>query len=176
MDLALQLGKTILIKPFLLSFLITLVSTPFVIRLAKYWGLVDDPKKRKHPAHTETRIIPRAGGISIFFGILVGSALSVPFSKQLAGILLGAAIIVGTGIVDDKLDLNPYLRFVTNIVAATLAVGAGVGIAYVTNPFGPGVIHLDTLRFSFNFLGNHSVLILADLLAVLWIIWCMNMV
>lgn len=176
MDLAFNLGKTVLVKPFLLAFLFSFISTPFVIRLAKYWGLVDDPKKRRHPAHTETRVIPRAGGLSVFFGILIASALTVSFSKQLAAILIAATIVVFVGLVDDKIDLNPYVRFITNFIAAIVAVAGGVGIAYVTNPFGPGVIRLDALRFTFDFFGSHSVLILADLLAVLWIVWCMNMV
>ncbi len=176
MDLAVQLGKTVLIKPFIISFLISFLATPFVIRLANYWGLVDDPKKRKHPAHTEQRVIPRAGGLAIFFGILVGVGLTLPFTKQLAGILLGALIIVIVGIVDDKLDLNPYFRFITNIIAALLVVGSGIGISFVTNPFGPGVIGLDAWRISFEFLGKHSILLLADLLAVIWIVWCINMV
>lgn len=176
MELVTQLGKTLLFKPLLTAFFITLIATPFVIKLANYWGLVDDPQKRKHPAHTEHRIVPRAGGLAIFLGILVASAMTVPFSKQLAGILIGAAIIIIVGIIDDKIDINPYFRFFTNILAAVIVVGSGVGITYITNPLGPGVIHLDTLKLTFNFLGNHSVIILADLLAIIWIVWCMNMV
>ncbi len=176
MELATQLGITLLFKPFLVAFFITLISTPFVIRLAHYWGLVDDPKKRKHPAHTEKRVIPRAGGLAIFIGIFVAIAVTLPFTKQLAGIILGASLIVVTGIIDDKIDLNPYVRFFTNILAALLVVGSGVGITYITNPLGEGIIHLDTLRLNVDFLGNHSIIILADILAVLWIVWCMNMV
>lgn len=171
-----QLGKTLLLKPFFIAFIISFISTPFVIRLANYWGLVDDPKKRKHPAHTEERVIPRAGGLAIFFGIMVGVGLTLPFTKQLAGILLGSLVIVLVGIADDKLDLNPYFRFVSNFLAAAFVVGSGIGISYITNPLGPGVIHLDAFRISFDFFGRHSILFLADLLAIIWIVWCTNMV
>lgn len=176
MNVTAQLGLTLLIKPFLVAFFISLLSTPFVIKMAHYWGLVDDPAKRKHPAHTEKRVIPRAGGVAIFLGVIVATALTVPFNKQIAGILLGASIIIAVGIADDKLDLNPYVRFGTNFFAAVLVVMSGVGITYVTNPLGGGVIYLDTLKFTFNFLGTHSIIILADLLAILWIVWCTNMV
>lgn len=176
MDIAFSLGKTLLIKPLLTAFFISFLSTPFVIKVAQYWGLVDDPKKRRHPAHTETRVVPRAGGLAVFLGIFVAASITLPFSKQLAGIMLGGVIIVIVGLLDDKFDLNPYFRFVTNFFAALLVVGSGVGISYITNPFGGGVIMLDTVRFSFDLFGRHSVVILADLLALVWIVWCMNMV
>ncbi len=176
MDLTTQLVRSLLVKPFFIAFVMSFISTPFVIKLAHYWGLVDDPKKRKHPAHVEVRVIPRAGGIALFLGILVASALTFSFSKQIAGILMGAALIVGLGIVDDKIDLNPYARFAVNLLAALIPVGAGIGISFVTNPLGGDVIHLDTWRFTFNFFGQHSVIIIADLLAIVWIVWCMNLV
>lgn len=177
MEDVVPLVKTLLFKPFFTALVMSFIATPFVIRLANYWGLVDDPKKRKHPAHTEKRVIPRAGGLAIFLGILATVPLFVPFSQQLVGILTGAAIIVIVGIIDDKVDLNPYFRFFTNILAAVIVVGSGVGISYITNPLGSGVIRLDEWRLVFNFLGeSHSIVVWADLLAVFWIAWCMNMV
>jgi UDP-GlcNAc:undecaprenyl-phosphate GlcNAc-1-phosphate transferase len=175
MDHIVDLGKGILLKPFLASFFISLIATPVVIKIANYWGLVDDPKKRKHPAHTEERIVPRAGGLAIFLGIAVAVGIFLPFSKQLAGIMMGSLIVVVVGILDDKFDLDPYFRLVTNIVAALIVVGSGIGISYITNPFG-GIIYFDYYRITFNLFGSHSIVFLADLLAILWIVWCMNMV
>jgi UDP-GlcNAc:undecaprenyl-phosphate GlcNAc-1-phosphate transferase len=65
-----------------------------------------------------------------------------------------------------------------------VVVAGGVGIVFITNPFfaignfgGWGeVIRLDSLRFVFNFLGTHSILILADIFALFWIVWVINMV
>ncbi|EKD58027.1 MAG: glycosyl transferase family protein, partial [uncultured bacterium] len=56
---------------------------------------------------------------------------------------------------------------------------------FITNPlhiFGSGsfwteeVLRLDVWRIPFNFLGEHSILILADLFALFWIVWVINMV
>jgi UDP-GlcNAc:undecaprenyl-phosphate GlcNAc-1-phosphate transferase len=56
-----------------------------------------------------------------------------------------------------------------------MVVGFGLGIPYISNPFG-GIIQLDTWRFSFEVFGVHNILIFADLLAILWLTWTMNMV
>ncbi len=158
----------------LVAFLTTFGSTPVVIRLAKRFGLVDDPKLRPHPAHIHKGIIPRAGGLAIYLGLVLAS-LFLPFSKALTGILIGGGIIVLVGLWDDKKDLSPYFRFLTNFLAAGIVIGFGVGIPYITNPLG-GILHLDTWRLTFNFWGEHSILVWADLFALFWIVWCANMV
>lgn len=158
-----------------LSFLITFVSTPFIIKLANRFGLVDDPKKRKHPARVHKKIIPRAGGLSIYLGIFLAALFLLPLTKKLMGIFLGASLTVLIGLLDDKYDLNPYVRLVGNFFAAALVVGSGIGIAYITNPFN-GIIHLDQPRIYFNFYGPHSIWILSDIFALIFIAWMMNMI
>ena len=157
------------------SFLVSFLVTPVVIRFAKKYSLVDNSKTRPHPAHTHQGIIPRAGGLAIFLGIFVPTVLTIPISKTLIGIFFGALILLIVGLWDDKKDRSPYLRFITNIIAAVFVIGAGIGIPYITNPFG-GILNLDIYRITFNFLGNHSILIIADLFALIWIIWTTNIV
>lgn len=170
------LFRNIALEPLLVSIILTLISVPAVIQIAKYFGLVDDPAKRPHPAHTETRIIPRAGGLALFFGLVLTMGIFVPFAKGITGILLGAGLLVGVGLIDDYRDVHPYIRFGVNIVAAILAVSGGAGLGFITNPFTGGVLHFDTVRWTFNFLGQHSILPIADFLAIIWIAWTMNMV
>ncbi len=170
------LFKNIALEPLLVSALLTFIAVPAVIQIAKYFNLVDDPSKRAHPAHTESRIIPRAGGLAIFFGLVLAVSIFVPFAKGITGILLGAGLLVGVGLIDDYRDVHPYVRFGVNILAAILAVAGGAGLGFITNPFTGGVLHFDTIRWSFDFLGQHSILPIADLLAILWIAWTMNMV
>lgn len=159
----------------LLSLIITFTITPMVARFAKKFGLVDNPKKRFHPAHTHKGILPRAGGAGILLGIFLPIFFFFPITKTILFILWGAIILVIVGIWDDKKDRSPYLRFLTCAIAALVAIGGGVGIPYITNPF-DGVIHLDTLKITFEFFGPHSILILADILAMLWIVWVTNIV
>lgn len=164
------------IPAFLVSTLITLLATPIVRGLAIRWGLVDDFAKRPHPAHTHTGIIPRAGGLAIYLGTILTILLFLPVTKLVIGIMITISILTIVGLVDDKGDVNPYLRLATNITAALVVVGAGAGIPYITNPLTGGVILLDTWRLSFNFLGYHSILVWADLFAFVWILWTMNIV
>jgi len=136
---------------------------------------MDDPKTRPHPAHTHKTAIPRAGGLSIFLGIFFPLIFLIPILKSITGIFLGSIILILVGLWDDKKDRSPYIRFITNCLAAAVAIGFGVGIPYITNPFG-GVIRLDLWRITFDFWGNHSILVWADILALVWIVWTTNIV
>ena len=161
---------------FLFALSITFAVTPLVIFLANRFGLVDDPRTRYHPAHVHTGIIPRAGGLALAAGVLIPVILLLGFTKISVGIMIACLILVAVGLADDKKDINPYVRFFTNTVSALIIVAAGIGIPYVTNPISGGVIHLDTLRITFDFFGPHSILVWADLFALLWILWTINIV
>lgn len=173
------------IWPFIGAFLASVVLTSVTIMLAKKYGLVDDPRRRHHPAALHKKIIPRAGGLPIFVAVAAISLILAGPSKALWGILSGGLILVGVGLVDDKYDLPSGVKLLAQAAAALVVVGFGVGINFVTNPFllidptglGVGnVLYLDNLRFTFNFLGEHSIVVLADLAALIWIIWVINMV
>ncbi|MBI3379496.1 undecaprenyl/decaprenyl-phosphate alpha-N-acetylglucosaminyl 1-phosphate transferase [Candidatus Gottesmanbacteria bacterium] len=160
---------------FLISFLITSGITPGIISIALKFKLVDDPKTRPHPAHTHKSVIPRAGGLPIFFGIFFPFLFLFPIPKEIVGIFLGSVILVLVGLWDDRKDRSPYLRFLTNCLSAIIAIGFGVGIPYITNPFG-GIIHLDLWRIPFNLWGGHSILVLADMIGFFWILWTTNII
>lgn len=156
--------------------LLTWAMTPFVMKLAVKWKLVDDPKKRWHPAHTHKGIIPRAGGLALFLGVAASVFLFLPVTKLMFGILAGATILTVIGLFDDRRDVSPYLRLLTNALAALVVIGAGAGIPFITNPITGDILRLDTWRISFEFFGTHSILVWADLLAFVWIMWTMNIV
>lgn len=164
-----------LITIFIVSAVITFFLTPITIFLAKKYGLVDDPRKRPHPAHTHKNIVPRAGGLPIFLGIFLPLIFISTVNQQIIGILLGAIILTLVGLWDDIKDRSPYIRFLTNCLAAIVVIFAGVGIPFITNPLG-GVINLDTWKISFNLNGTHSIIILADILAFFWIVWTTNII
>lgn len=162
--------------PIIVSFIATVVFLPPTIALAKKLKLVDNPQIRQHPAHTQKRIVPRAGGLAVFAGIVLTIALFIPFDKQTIGILTGLFVLLIVGLLDDKYHhLSPYFRLLAQFIAAGLAVGMGVGIAFITNPLG-GIIHFNTLILPVNILGSHHIILLADLLALVWIVWVMNMI
>lgn len=161
--------------PFITGVIVTYFLTPIVIYLATRWHLVDDPNLRRHPAHTHRGIIPRAGGLAILAGIILPVLFFLPLSKAMVGILAAVCLTAIIGLWDDRSDLSPYFRFLANIATALIVVGAGIGVPFITNPLG-GVIHLDTWRITFSFFGTHSILVWADIFAVLWIVWTMNIV
>ena len=156
--------NVLFVYPFLLSLFLTIFFTPFVIKIAKKFKLVDDPKKHKHPAITHKKIIPRAGGLGILLGIVISALFFLPHTYQLFIILFSCFLVVLVGLLDDRYDLSPYLRFVSNILAALFVVLLGVNIPYVTNPLG-GILHF----------GSFQQYFLPQLFAVIWIVWVMNM-
>ncbi len=165
-----------LLLPALTAFIITFASVFPTIKLAKKYKLVDDPKKRPHPAHLHDKVIPRAGGLAIFAGILISTLFFVPLDKHIWGIILGSLTLVIVGLWDDRLrNFSPFPRLILQILAAGIVVISGVGITFITNPLG-GIIRLDTIVWPINFLGLHNILVIADLFAFFWIVWMMNMI
>lgn len=165
-----------LIWPFLFSSIIAAVFTPLTIYIAKKLNLVDNPKTRPHPAHVQNRIVPRAGGLPVFIAIFLCILLFIPFDKHILGILLGSFILLVLGLLDDYLkDFSPYPRLLLQFVAAGVVVASGVGITFITNPFG-GILRLDQWVIPLELFGSHNILIIADILAFIWIIWMMNCV
>lgn len=164
-----------LLISFILAFLTSLVLTKVTIGLAKKYKFVDNPEFHRHPAILHKRTVPRAGGLPIFLATVAVSLLLLPLSQQLVGIILGGLVLVAVGLVDDRWDLAAGWKLAAQIAAALIVVGSGVGIAFITSPFG-GVIRLDTWRVVFDFFGQHSILVFADLFALFWIVWVINMV
>lgn len=171
-----EILTTLLLWPALVSFLIAACTTPLVIRAARPLGIMDDPKKRRHPASLHQKPVPRGGGLSIFLAILGASLVFLPVDQRLLGILMGGAIIVLVGLWDDKKDINPYFRLISQFLAGGIVVASGIGIAFVSNPLG-GIIDLSSPRVGFEFLGEQrSIWLLSAGFGLLWIVSLMNAV
>lgn len=155
----------------LLSFLFTIPTIHYAVK----WNLVTDKTKRLHPAHTHTGVIPRAGGLPIYLAFLCVSLLFIPLNKIVVGILISSGLLVILGLLDDYFDTSPYIRFAANFVIAAILIGFGLGIPFISNPFGDP-IRLDTIRWTFDLFGTHSIIVIGNLLAILWLVWTTNMV
>jgi len=168
----------LLLLPLALSFVISFLTTPLTIILAKKFKVMDDPKKHKHPKVIHAYPVPRGGGIPIWLSLLTVFAF-LPAGKHLMGIITGATIALIVGLLDDRFEekVSPYFRLLSNFLAGALVVGAGIGIAFITNPLTGGVLRLDEPKIIFEFLGKtRSIWVLSDILALFWIAWCMNFV
>jgi len=123
---------------FIVALIITYASTPLSIRLAYKIGALDIPKdsRRMHKKPT-----PRIGGVAIVYGFLISTlcfsnfVLNGEFNKSLIGILLGAVIIAVLGFLDDLKPKKAILKFLIQIVAASVPVFLGVRVIAISNPF-----------------------------------------
>ena len=162
--------------PFVFALLVTAIATPLALKIISRLGLIDDPKLHDHPGVIHTKPVPRGGGLPLFIGILIPSIFFLPINNITIAIFIAAFLMLSVGLIDDKLnargkDVSPYLRFVINILCAIIVVGSGVGIPFITNPFG-GILHLDQIFISLPILPLQ--ISLSSFFAILWIIWVMN--
>lgn len=163
-----------IILGFVSAFFITILATPLAIKFAKKFRLLDDPAKRPHPAHVQDRIVPRAGGIPIFMGIVISMLLFAGINFVNFEIIMALTLLLVVGLLDDFLrEFKPSIRLGLQLLAAIIAVGSGIGIDFITNPLG-GILNLDF--YSVNFFGLGEINFIADIFAVIWIVWMMNMV
>ena len=122
---------------YVFAFITALVSsallTPLVIALAKQIGAIDypDDDRRIH-----TTPIPRIGGLAIFFAFLLSvSIFSDLSSEKIFGLIIGATIIVGIGLIDDVKGVKAKTKLLVEIIAASLLFYYGFRIEFFTNLF-----------------------------------------
>ena len=113
------------------ALVISFLTTPVVKTFAYKVGAIDVPKdaRRMHKVP-----IPRLGGLAIFIGFMVSILLFAKITPEMKSILLGAVIIVVLGVVDDIMALPAMLKFVVQIVAASIPATHGVQILAFSNP------------------------------------------
>ena len=107
---------------------ISCLGTPLVKWLARKVGAMDIPKDKRRMHHEP---IPRMGGLGIFLGFLVSFLIFGEMDTELRGILIGAAVIVALGIVDDIKALPALPKFLVQIIAAVIVVAHGCRIENV---------------------------------------------
>ncbi len=155
-----------IIGPISTAFLTTVVTVPLLLPILKKYKLVDDPASRQHPAIIHNKPVPRGGGIPLFIGALVAGLIFLPLNGIVIAVYLASFLSLAVGVLDDKYDISPYIRFAVNILCALLVVAAGVNIPFITNPLG-GILYLN--HFGVGFFN------LANIVALMWIVWVMNM-
>jgi UDP-GlcNAc:undecaprenyl-phosphate/decaprenyl-phosphate GlcNAc-1-phosphate transferase len=133
---------------FALSLIVSLAVTPLVIKFAKRFGFVDKPDYRK----VHKKLMPRIGGLSIVIGATAGLLYLNNLITTLWPVLLGGAIIIIVGVLDDKLTLSPKAKLVGQILAACIVVFADFKIDFITLPFVTDRIYLGNFSYLFGIL------------------------
>ena len=123
------------ILAFVVAFVVAVALTPLTARLGRRVGAVDQPRERGLSEHPT----PLLGGLAILAAVLVSSFIfldpGAADDEKIRGILAGAIIITLVGALDDRFDLPAPVKFIGQIIAATIPVVAGVEVANITLPF-----------------------------------------
>jgi UDP-GlcNAc:undecaprenyl-phosphate/decaprenyl-phosphate GlcNAc-1-phosphate transferase len=141
----------------LVAFAVVVVVTPAVGAAARMWGAVDLPGGRR----LNLTPVPRLGGLALFLGIFVPSLAFLPLGSETRGLLLGAAVAMGVGAVDDLRGLRWWQKLAGQLLAGAVPTMFGIWVD----------------RFTFPFIGIHTVPSWVGVPAtILWIVAIMNMV
>lgn len=147
-----------LLVPSAAALILSFLAVPAVRRFAVRAGAVSQPGGR----HIHAKATPKLGGLAVagsFFAVVLAILLLSPdelrfvpqhalgIDRNLFGVLLGALILVGTGIADDRFDLNPWLKLTLQAAACCCVVAFGVTIHWLSNPFGGNAIILGGLSY-----------------------------
>lgn len=116
-----------------ICFISSILLTPLVKKLAFKVGATDKPNHRK----VHQKIMPRLGGLAIYLSFILGMIIFRPDSPYTMPIILGSSVVIITGILDDILELSAKIKFLAQIVAASIVViWGGVHVEFINLPFG----------------------------------------
>lgn len=116
---------------FALAFVTSYLFTPRVREAALRFGIVDAPDGR---LKQQRQPVAYLGGVAVALGVLVGIGVSYRFDQPVLAVLLGAAIVLILGLLDDLGSLSPHVKLAGQLLAAIVLVKAGVVIQLVFLP------------------------------------------
>jgi len=116
----------------LTSTILGIVSTKFSIWLAKKLNIIDYPNRSAHHIHTVPT--PRAGGMAIFFSLIILFFLfSLWQDVQFLQLLIPSVIIFGFGLWDDRFGMNAQVKFLGQIIAVSILIMLGIRVQFLEN-------------------------------------------
>jgi len=105
------------------SFVITFLAIPAIIKIAEQKKLYDLPDGRK----LHTRPIASLGGVGIFGGFFIASILAIPaaINPEFQYFFAAATVIFFLGIKDDMLVLSANKKFLGQVIATGILIHFG---------------------------------------------------
>ncbi|MEI9810217.1 MAG: MraY family glycosyltransferase [Bacteroidota bacterium] len=119
---------------FVTAFIVTMISIPVIIKLAKQYKLYDMPNERKE--HTVP--VPTMGGIAVIAGMMISLLIWLPFNYETEQVcfFLSVVALFTLGIMDDIKDLSARYKFLVQAGLATLMAVSGIRITSFEGLFG----------------------------------------
>ncbi len=111
------------IEGFVVAFIITYISIPSILDVARLKNLYDVPNGRT--SHEKTT--PTLGGVAIFAGFIISSMifLDIPKIPYFQFAMASAVIIFFLGLKDDISELSPLKKLVGEMIAAGIIIDMG---------------------------------------------------
>ncbi|WEG13589.1 MraY family glycosyltransferase [Pullulanibacillus sp. KACC 23026] len=120
-----------LVIAFIISLVMTVISTPIMMVIAVKLDIVDRPTEDRK---IHKKAMPYLGGIAIAIGFFSGFLYLHPFMPSTWAFVIGALLLIITGVIDDKISLSPRLKLMIQIIAAVIVTVYGVKITSLQLP------------------------------------------
>ena len=124
--------------PLGVAIVVTALVTPLVSRLARSLQVLDRPNSRGVSARPD---MPLLGGLAVAIGFGAGLWVAVALlvedlatAEHLKGLGLGALLLLGLGVVDDRSGLSAWPKFLVQALAAGIAISYGFRLGHLTDP------------------------------------------
>jgi UDP-GlcNAc:undecaprenyl-phosphate/decaprenyl-phosphate GlcNAc-1-phosphate transferase len=136
----------------LIGFGLAVLITPLGGWLGRRWHIVAQPDGRRRHKGTVSKL----GGLGLaagFFGALLFSRLNaIPTAdpneiRRLWGLGIGALVMFGAGVLDDRYDLPPWAQYGGYALAAGIAIAALLILERFNNPLTNAVVVLPALLY-----------------------------
>jgi len=119
---------------YILIFIITLVITPLIRKIALARGITDDAAG--DPLRIHKQPVALLGGVAIVAAVAIGIIGSlrggfVLYRNEVIGIAVGGLMIFGIGLWDDIRKVSPSVRFITHILAGVVVLCAGLRMNFI---------------------------------------------
>ena len=132
-----------LLIAFLAGIVISLLVTPLTKKMARHFGVYDEPDARK----VHTGVMTRLGGLGIYCGFIAGILVYGEFSRTLLGLALSASIVVAVGLYDDIKNISPKMKLLGQIIAAIVLICFDVRLEFITNPITGAIFDLGWIGY-----------------------------
>jgi len=108
--------------PFVTAFLISLLATYVVRKIAIEWRWISIPREDRW----NSRVVALMGGIAVFISFVVTCLIFQLFDYLLVG--SGAVLMFAIGFWDDRFEVRPIVKFLGQFLAASILVVAGLSL------------------------------------------------